>query len=477
MNQPTQPPADESRPTVTVDPDRDGVILHLPEINYLDTQVWSVDVGLSRAAMEALRGALAVPPPSTQPGERRDRYAAAIRDEVRLRLGPNALTLAEQGRPVQMNFSEAQTAADAAMAVADAELAELWDELHRRDTDTDQPHAKPADRAVLRDRIADILAEADGWVWGSECDKARSSTYRSYQQRADAVLAVLPATDRAALLHETADIAESLRQFEPASGARWAAQVSENVGILRVATELRRLANEAEFVATPCAPMVPCEDGGEPCDVHERLMSHHDGSHELCAPNCETADGPRRVAAEEQPAETQAQHVEPSPVCQGFQWIGQSFATCDRCGHPAWDHRGEDVAVEGAGPFDNRRTVRPWKPGEADRIRAKWGTPVGGEQPDTQETRRCAHTDIVFGLCILPSSHHGECFHEKQPIRIDDRDEWGDGLCDSEYPGDDNFVGQLCALPDGHFGEHRRDEAITGTGCTVLLRWANQDRP
>jgi hypothetical protein len=67
-------------------------------------------------------------------------------------------------------------------------------------------------------------------------------------------------------------------------------------------------------------------------------------------------------------------------VCEGFQWIGQPFTTCDRCARPAWEHVGEDVPVEGAGPFDNRRTVRPWGPGEADRIRAKWA-PAAVSQP------------------------------------------------------------------------------------------------
>jgi hypothetical protein len=52
-------------------------------------------------------------------------------------------------------------------------------------------------------------------------------------------------TDQAAVLREAADIAEAQRQFEPAFGARKSAQVSENVGILRVAEELRRMAAEA----------------------------------------------------------------------------------------------------------------------------------------------------------------------------------------------------------------------------------------
>lgn len=62
-----------------------------------------------------------------------------------------------------------------------------------------------------------------------------------------------PAMDRADVLREAAEIAESLRQFEPAYGARKSAQVSENVGILRVADELRRRAGEADGAKEPAA--------------------------------------------------------------------------------------------------------------------------------------------------------------------------------------------------------------------------------
>ncbi|MFH9269220.1 hypothetical protein ACH4KN_33955 [Streptomyces sp. NPDC017546] len=56
---------------------------------------------------------------------------------------------------------------------------------------------------------------------------------------------------RAAILHEAADFTETLRQFTPATGARKGAQVSENVGILRVADHLRRLADEAAAGVQP----------------------------------------------------------------------------------------------------------------------------------------------------------------------------------------------------------------------------------
>ncbi|MGW7329682.1 hypothetical protein ACWGIU_14030 [Streptomyces sp. NPDC054840] len=51
---------------------------------------------------------------------------------------------------------------------------------------------------------------------------------------------------RRQVLAEASVIALELRQFEKASGARAGAQVSENVGIIRVADELMRLADGGE---------------------------------------------------------------------------------------------------------------------------------------------------------------------------------------------------------------------------------------
>lgn len=66
---------------------------------------------------------------------------------------------------------------------------------------------------------------------------------------------------------------------------------------------------------------------------------------------------------------------EPEP-CRGFRWIGQSFATCDGCGKPAWEHDGMLMLRPGSSPFgdsDMDWEVKPWGPGEADAIRRKWG--------------------------------------------------------------------------------------------------------
>lgn len=38
--------------------DDDGVHIHFPEIDYLDTQVWSADIGISTEALRELRDAI-----------------------------------------------------------------------------------------------------------------------------------------------------------------------------------------------------------------------------------------------------------------------------------------------------------------------------------------------------------------------------------------------------------------------------------
>ncbi|MEU4168899.1 hypothetical protein AB0F46_18730 [Streptomyces sp. NPDC026665] len=99
------------------------------------------------------------------------------------------------------------------------------------------PAPAPTDRTALRDRLDAAIDDVfTRWQTGLGGQRPQDAIR-------DAVLVELPAgDDRAAILREAADVAESLRQFEPATGARWSAQVSENVGILRVAGELRRRA-------------------------------------------------------------------------------------------------------------------------------------------------------------------------------------------------------------------------------------------
>ncbi|MGW2520537.1 hypothetical protein ACWC09_26680 [Streptomyces sp. NPDC001617] len=166
-----------------------------------------------------------------------------------------------------------------------------------------------------------------------------------------------------------------------------------------VMEELRRLAAEVQQPETEEEGELVCVDECGNCDAcgMEPFGTPAEGWREaarfLRRTPRDSADFPgairgarliedelRRRAEDAQQNETaDTNETEAPPVCEGFRWIGQSFACCDRCGQPAWDHVGEEIPVEGAGPFDNRRTVRPWEPGQADRIRAKWGTPADGE--------------------------------------------------------------------------------------------------
>jgi hypothetical protein len=55
--------------------------------------------------------------------------------------------------------------------------------------------------------------------------------------------------------------------------------------------------------------------------------------------------------------------------------------------------------------------------------------------------------------CIKPAGHDGA--HLVTPGDTSQLDD--DHLCDSEFPGDDSFVGQLCERERGHSGNHDHD--------------------
>jgi hypothetical protein len=163
--------------------------------------------------------------------------------------------------------------------------------------------------------------------------------------------AVLPAPDqRAAVLLEAANVAESQMQFERTTGPRVAAQVSENVGILRVSAELRRLAGEAQQDeawdlpdarpgttdhtltqrheaqqdpapggTTPCGPAPSqCDaEAGEPCANHEREQAHAEGEHCFCGPECAAVarSGQPETDSNDDDPPVQCWHTEPDTPC------------------------------------------------------------------------------------------------------------------------------------------------------------------
>ncbi|MDX3637803.1 hypothetical protein PV728_48045 [Streptomyces europaeiscabiei] len=233
------------------------------------------------------------------------------------------------------------------------------------------PVAAPptTEQTALRERIADAIRAAacpgsDCPLTEAECSEQRiqpaawergvlSEVYGRPEWFADVVLAVLPApADRAATLREAATrYEEILVNADTGHDPRyWTAVRDITLGLRAMAAEAPRRSDVGtEFV---------------------QQIDHPDTAGLDAVDADLAAEAPHTATPDEEP-----------PVCEGFVWIGQSFATCDRCGQPAWDHEGEEVAAEGAGPFDNRRTVRPWKPGQADAIRAKWGPPAVVAQP------------------------------------------------------------------------------------------------
>jgi len=215
---------------------------------------------------------------------------------------------------------------------------------------------------AIRDRAEDLVAEVE------QLTSARRRLLDQRRPDTDQTAESAPAEEHRFALSEALGLG---------AGAPWDAihdRVTE-LGLppLHRDPVARRLGLVAEHRATV---LEKAADWFESDGRYVQQMFGHQAAAEL-----------RRMAAEPAPADTGHDDSETEgqapPVCQGFVWIGQSFATCDRCGQPAWEHAGEEVPVEGAGPFDNRRTVRPWKPGQADAIRAKWAPeqPAAAQQP------------------------------------------------------------------------------------------------
>ncbi|NUS58801.1 MAG: hypothetical protein HOV66_28700 [Streptomycetaceae bacterium] len=161
------------------------------------------------------------------------------------------------------------------------------------------PAAVPAvDQPPLRTAIAEALAREDAHNWGY--DHGFVHVYGGDPETdafVDAILAVLPDTSRAATWLDAA------AECNKAGGAYAERGANDAAGAAFALMEaFLRKAGEVEYGATPCSGP-PCEDGGEPCDAHERLMGHIEGDHELCAPDCGDA-WMRRLADEAQRQES-----------------------------------------------------------------------------------------------------------------------------------------------------------------------------
>jgi hypothetical protein len=110
---------------IRVTADGEDVLVHLPQINYLDTQAWAADVGITTAALWELRDAATAHLDSTRGAteavassvealqDLADLIEPALR-EVRIRFGPNALAMLQRGEQVGLSFGEYASLARAA---------------------------------------------------------------------------------------------------------------------------------------------------------------------------------------------------------------------------------------------------------------------------------------------------------------------------------------------------------------------------
>lgn len=260
--------------------------------------------------------------------------------------------------------------------------------------------------AALRDRIAAALYP----TYGQE-DRNRSLAI------ADAVLAVLPEqADRAAeneqlrtenerMRHElevmyggafdslktkpadrAAVLLDAAAECDKAGGAYAERGANDAAGAAFALMEtFLRKAGETEYAATPCTAPNVCEDGGEPCEAHERILGHIEGYHDLCAPDC-GQEWLRRLAAEEQPATEAlpAEHTWKVESPRRDQWASWGATYDDR----NWARERYESAVENAParPFRLVRATTTYAV-EAEHTPAATAAPQPAAA-DNEETRR-----------------------------------------------------------------------------------------
>lgn len=101
------------------------------------------------------------------------------------------------------------------------------------------------------------------------------------------------------------------------------------------------------------------------------------------------------------------------PCPEGFHWIGQSFATCDHCGLPAWEHAGQAVPApsdrpSGASPW----RLAQWEQGEAERIRQKWEPTMRRKEHPSAQTAPAGAAPTTL------DTHYGPTADDPEPGKV-----------------------------------------------------------
>lgn len=217
---------------------------------------------------------------------------------------------------------------------------------------TNTPAPPPADRAALREQIAEALYTHSHPGWAIRYSDLNRDERDTYLARADAVLAVLPEpTNRAAVLRDF------LWRLEQSAGDAAAEKfLDDNPELRRMAAEEQPAETQAANRDAIIADLLPVwEAVYEPGNVSDYLIGY-------------TNDEQPAKAAAEAWMRSQAE------VTSRLEWTPWGTATAMPDGYDAWFElveRHDDGVDTGPGIIVRRRIE-----------------PAVGEQPDTQETRR-----------------------------------------------------------------------------------------
>ena len=120
------------------------------------------------------------------------------------------------------------------------------------------------------------------------------------------------------------------------------------------------------------------------CDDAEDHADEVIGVYEGFRPSPTVPARALRVALGVQPEPDELRAPEAAKACEGFRWIGQSFASCDGCGQPYWEHTHDVQQRPDVGPFaHDAQILVPITPEQADACRRKWCPTCSGPSRET----------------------------------------------------------------------------------------------
>lgn len=129
------------------------------------------------------------------------------------------------------------------------------------------------------------------------------------------------------------------------------------------------MSKETELIAEAFLELMMSMGRNKPDEIAAHVVSRlSEHGYSIVGPASETYVDSEGVKRDSQTGD----RLDAPVVCEGFAWVGQSFACCDECGRPYWEHSHDRRSGGPDGPFGLGLRLVPITPEQARGCRMKW---------------------------------------------------------------------------------------------------------